>query len=153
MVVYRLYRRALGVGLDGVGGRYRSGRWNVKGRATVYCAGSAALAILERLVQVDPELLPADLMLARIEIPVAVGIEAIESFASLPRRWQSLAALSITRRIGSSWLAAKSAAVLRVPSAIVPEESNFLLNPAHPEYPPLAVQARRGFRFDSRLFV
>jgi RES domain-containing protein len=153
MLVYRLYRRALGVGLDGAGGRYRSGRWNVKGAAAVYCAGSAALAILERLVQVDPELLPEDLMLARIEIPVTVGIEAIESLASLPRRWQSLGALLATRRIGSSWLAAKSAAVLRVPSAIVPEQSNFLLNPAHPAHARIDIQARRGFRFDSRLFV
>lgn len=149
-IVWRLYRRAYGVGLDGAGGRFAAGRWNHKGKPIVYTAGSASLCILERLVHLDPSLLPADLMLARIEIPS--GIKA-ERTGTLPRNWFTLANLAHTRRIGMAWLASGTSAILEVPSAIVPEETNALLNPAHPDSAKFRVTARRQFRFDERLFV
>jgi RES domain-containing protein len=153
IVVWRIHRAAFGVGLDGAGGRAGSGRWNMKGAPIVYTAGAASLAILERLVNTDPDLLPSDLRLTRIEVPDTVPVEDLSGRAKLPARWRTLANLVLTRRIGMQWLAANDSAVLRVPSAIVPEESNFLLNPAHLAYPLIRARNSRPFRFDVRLFV
>jgi RES domain-containing protein len=151
-VVWRIHRAAFGVGLDGAGGRAASGRWNVKGAPIVYTAGTASLAILERLVNSDPDLLPSDLRLTQIEIPDDLPVEDLSRRAKLPARWRAVN-LALTRRIGMQWLASNHGAVLRVPSAIVPEESNFLLNPAHRTHPLIRARKSRPFRFDDRLFV
>jgi RES domain-containing protein len=153
IVVWRIHRAAYGVGLDGAGGRAGSGRWNVKGAPLVYTAGAASLAILERLVNSDPDLLPSDLRLTQIEIPDDVPVEDWSRRAKLPTRWRAPANMALTRRIGMQWLASNDSAVLRVPSAIVPEESNFLLNPAHSAHPLIRARRSRPFRFDARLFM
>jgi len=153
VIVWRIHRRAYGVGLDGVGGRAASGRWNTRGPPIVYTAGTAALAVLERLVNIDPDLLPSDLVLTRIEIAEDVRVEDVRSRAKLPRRWHLMSHISLTRQFGMSWLSSLSSAVLQVPSAIVPEEDNFLLNPSHPDHARIRAKGSRGFRFDLRLFA
>lgn len=153
IVVWRIHRAAYGVGLDGAGGRAASGRWNVKGAPIVYTAGAASLCILERLVNTDPDLLPPDLRLTRIEIPDDVPVADLSRRAKLPARWRVPANTALTRTIGMQWLVSNDSAVLRVPSAIVPEESNFLLNPAHVAHPLIRARKSRAFRFDDRVFL
>ena len=153
MTVWRIHRAAYGVGLDGTGGRVASGRWSVRGAPIVYTAGTAALAVLERLVNTDPDLLPPDLVLTRIEIPEDIRVGEARARVKLPQRWNSMRHLWLTRQAGMSWLSSLSSAVLQVPSAIVSEESNFLLNPLHPEHPRIRARKSRAFRFDWRLFI
>jgi RES domain-containing protein len=128
--------------LSGTGARLYGGRWNSPGRAMVYAAETAALAVLEVRVHLDltPDLLPDDYVLTAIEC----GAPAIETVTALP---------DDPRSFGDRWLAEARTPVLRVPSFIVPESVNLLLNPAHPDAGLFAVESQRPFRFDERLWL
>jgi RES domain-containing protein len=132
----------------GNGARKYGGRWNSPGTAVVYTAQSQSLAALEVLVHLDsPELLHKY---------VFIGVELDESRLSevphsrLPRNWQADPPSAELRRIGDQWAADAMSAVLRVPSALVPNESNFLLNPVHPDFEKLSIGKPVSFQFDPR---
>lgn len=153
MIAWRIHRAALGVGLNGSGGRFASGRWHFKGVPVVYAAGTASLAVLERLVNTSADFLPPDLVLSKIHISEAVKVADVRELAKLPRRWRRLSELPVTRQIGMKWLRSRESAVLAVPSAIVTEELNFIINPVHPDHDRIRLARSRAFRFDDRLFV
>ena len=147
--MWRLYRAAYGPGLDGIGGVFAEGRWHERGARVVYFGASAAIVVLEALAHTDPDLLPDDLQLAYFEFPkVTHGITAGE-IAALPVNW--IQDETATRRIGARWWAGLLSALLIVPSAIVPEEANYVLNPAHPDAQSLQLVRERPFTFDTRL--
>lgn len=112
----------------------------------MYTAGSLALACLELLVNVDYESTFAEY--------VAIPVEFNESLvlrlprASLPEEWEGSRGLPRARAIGDAWLARGSSAVLDVPSRVVPEEPNYLLNPEHPGVASVRIGRPRAFRFD-----
>lgn len=141
MRLWRLAREAHSA-LDGEGARMFGGRWNSPGRPVVYCAGSAALAVLEVRVHLDLplDLLPEDYRLVVIETG-DVGYEDAQPQAT-----------ETARVFGDKWLASGRSAILRVPSVIVPEEWNVLINPLHPHAQHIQVESQRPFVFDSRLF-
>ncbi len=147
MRVWRLARRAHAA-LDGEGARLQGGRWNSPGRPLVYSSSHLSLAALEALVHFDLDVVPEDLRAFAIEIPDALAQEQV-SADNLPSGWtrQEFA----TRALGDEWLAAARTPVLVVPSAIIPEETNVLVNPAHPATPGVAVTASRRFVYDPRL--
>ncbi|MGH7154729.1 MAG: RES family NAD+ phosphorylase [Acetobacteraceae bacterium] len=122
-------------------GRY-GGRWNTPGRPVVYAASGAALAVLEVRVHLDltPELLPDDTVLLAIDL----GDVAVEELADLP---------ADPAAFGDAWLAAQRTPVPRVPSVIVPESPNLLLDPAHPAAGQARIVHRRRFAFDHRLWL
>lgn len=148
MRVWRIARAVHGTP-DGEGARLYGGRWNSPGRAVVYTASSRALAVLERLVATDPEELPDDLALFDIDIPEEAVVESVSS-ADLPPAWQRPRNPQC-RRTGDEWLVSARSLVLAVPSAVVPEEPNLLINPTHPDAPAVQVAAERPFTFDARL--
>jgi RES domain-containing protein len=148
--VYRI-TRAPYADLTGEGARLAGGRWNRAGRAAVYASESRALAILESLVHVQPHRLPSDLVLLRVAIPEQLRRESW-SLAELPEGWREIGADAALDR-GDAWLRQGSAAVLRVPSVLVPEEYNVVLNPAHPEHSRIRVMEVVPFRFDARLLA
>ncbi len=135
--------------LDGQGARKHGGRWNRPGRSAVYASSSRALAILELLARVDREV-PAGLLLLTIDIPDGAPVERLQLDA-LPKDWQARPAPESCRRVGDDWLASAKSLVLAVPSVLVPEESNLLLNPKHGGFSAVAVVAERPFSFDPRL--
>lgn len=139
--LWRLAREAHAA-LDGEGARRFGGRWNSPGHPVVYCAGSAALAVLEVRVHLDLplDLLPADYRLFTLKIPAA-------AFEDAPP-----GALAEARRFGDAWLRAGRTAMLRVPSLIVPEAWNVLINPRHPQASRVQIVSHRAFAFDPRLF-
>jgi len=143
-VLWRLYRAAHGPGLDGIGGMFADGRWHNRGDLVVYFGGTAAICVLERLAHADPDLLPGDLRLARFEFPGTV-----EPCGALPQNWAQHE--SATRAIGGEWRQAAASSMLVVPSAILPEELNFVFNPKHGEALLLRQVSERPFRFDARL--
>jgi RES domain-containing protein len=115
----------------------------------VYFGGSAAIVLLERLAHTDPDLLPNDLRLALFEFSEPVLETNVEELAKLPADW--IHDENATRRIGGQWRRHGSSCLLTVPSAILPEESNFVLNPGHPEAKRLRLVRGRRFTFDPRL--
>jgi len=140
---WRLARKTF-ARLDGAGARLFGGRWNRRGQAVVYSAENLSLAVLEVIVHLELALedFPADYVKIAIEIPDALGIERIET---LPRT------AAQTLEIGASWYASGTAVGLLVPSVIVPEEHNLLLNPGHPDFQRVKALPARPFRFDPRL--
>ncbi|MEH0198308.1 RES family NAD+ phosphorylase [Caulobacter sp. CCNWLY153] len=141
MIVHRI-AKAAHVGLDGEGARLYGGRWNSPGRPMLYAAASPSLAVLEVLVHLDlpPDLLPLDYRLLWIHVPDDAPSLALEA---VPR--DSVA-------IGDAFLIAGEALCLRVPSQVVPQEINTLINPRHPAFAGVRVEREEPFRFDPRLF-
>jgi RES domain-containing protein len=147
--LWRLYRAQYGPGLDGIGGTFADGRWHNRGELVVYFGGSAAIVVLERLAHTDPDLLPDDLRLALYEFSEPVSASQIEEYGELPSDWTRDE--NLTRAIGRRWRQQSTTCVLGVPSAILPEEFNFVLNPQHPDSKHLRLVRERGFSFDARL--
>ena len=123
------------------------GRWHHAGQPIVYLAESAAGALLEVCVHTSANDVPPDFILLKIEAP-EIQVQAIQR-DELPDGWQSQ--LEFTRDLGTAWLQKKNTALLRVPSAIVPETVNFLLNPAHRDAKKFRIVEALQYPFDVRL--
>jgi RES domain-containing protein len=150
MVLWRLTRRPP-ADLSGRGGELADGRWHTRGRPVVYCATSAALAVLEVRVHLDLplDLVPDDYVLMRIAAPDHLEVRTVSS-GDLPDGWRSRE--DLCRPIGDAWLEEGSTALLSVPSSIVEVEGNTLLNPRHPEARYVTVAEVTPFGWDERLF-
>lgn len=138
--------------LAGAGGLRAGGRWHSPGRPIVYCAEHPASALLEILAHLDVAnlaALPDGYQLLEIAVPDALEIESLPTHA-LTLKWQSDEAS--TQAIGDRWLARRSSALLRVPSALVPKVWNYLINPSHPDAALLNITAAVRYPFDTRLF-
>lgn len=137
--------------LNGVGGLYVSGRWHTKGHPIVYCTLNPATALLETLVRmgIDSEDRPERFQVLRIEGPDSLSIEKIE-LTSLSPDWAE--DVSITQTIGNGWLKEGRSLLLQVPSVLVPETCNVLVNTQHAEANLLKIAATYQHAFDARLF-
>jgi RES domain-containing protein len=133
---------------DGEGARLYGGRWNPRGIRIVYSAQSASLCALEVLANSGS--LPRNMILIEIEIPASVSMETVD-LATLPEGWDGAVPVDDTRVIGRDWQLRDDSAVLSVPSAIVPRERNYLLNPAHRDFSRIEFAAPVLFQFDPRL--
>ena len=151
MRVWRICRESFAADpLSGRGGLVTSGRWHSKGRRVTYATGALSLAALEVLVHTDKSMLPADLVRLEIDVPDKLKLTRID-VKSLPRDWRMYPAPAELQRLGDDWLSTGPTAVLQVPSAVIPEEFNFLLNPAQTDAPKIRVVSKESFAFDSRL--
>ncbi len=116
----------------------------------VYTSGTLALAMIEKLVHLDPDVMPLGQLAIEIEVPDAV-IEVL-SRRRLPRHWRRVPAPPGTQRLGDTWAASRTSAVLAVPSVVVPSELNYLINPLHRDARRVRVVGIRPLTFDPRLF-
>ncbi len=135
---------------SGEGARKYGGRWNSPGRPMVYLGGSRALTALELLVHLTtPTSRSKPFRLMEVKIPE----EFIADYPAgiLPDDWRDHPPGMHTMEIGDDWLQAGSQLALRVPSTIIPEETNLLLNPLHPKFSKLEVSTGSHFSFDPRL--
>lgn len=148
--LWRVTKRAhAATAFDGKAAARYGGRWNSPGHRVVYASGTKSLALLEILVHLD----------IGVPLPrfVAFNFEVDERaitrlpVARLPREWRGARGLAITRALGDDWLTSARSLVLAVPSAIVPEESNYLLNPLHPSWRRLRFGRPVPFLLDPRL--
>lgn len=119
---------------SGEGARLYGGRWNPKGVAMVYTAHTQSLALLEMLVQDSP------LRAHYVMIP-----------ASLPADWREITARGELQQLGATWPQMRTSAVLAVPSAVVPAETNYLLNPDHTDFVHVGIGAHEELLTDPRL--
>lgn len=141
--------------LSGKGAKSSGGRWNRPGVALVYTSGSAALACIETVVHIGAGALPLNRYLVRIDIPDEVFAQRtlFENLAPISRRvgWDAEPAGRASLDLGGAWVAAGDTAILQVPSVIIPEEPNFLINPAHPDAVTITATKLRRFQYDRRL--
>jgi RES domain-containing protein len=135
--------------LSGIGGLRAAGRWHSQGRRIVYLADHSSSALLEMLVHMDRDLMPATYQLLRIVVPADIAVETLD--AELPADWRSQTLTS--REIGDRWLDRSANALLRVPSAISAKGNNYLLNPEHPDAAKIAVAEIIKAPFDPRLLA
>jgi RES domain-containing protein len=151
MIVWRLCKKKhAGDPLSGGGARLFGGRWNHKGVRVAYCSSTLSLATLEMLVHVDLPDLPTDLQAIEIEIPDGVPMKTIAA-STLPAGWQDTPGPDELKDIGTAWVAVGTELVLAVPSAVVPHESNYLVNPDHPDIKRVTIMAPTPFSMDPRL--
>lgn len=137
--------------LSGTGARFTGGRWNDKGVAMVYTSTSRALACLETIVHLNAGGLPLNRYLVEINIPDDLwAIAQAETATSLPVGWDAEPCGRASIAFGSAWAATKSSTLLLVPSVIVPEETNVLINPAHPDAAAITSRKIRKWLYDPR---
>ena len=150
-LVYRICKtKYAATAFDGEGAFRFGGRWNGRGTRMIYTAGSLALAALEMLVHLDDD----DLILAYSYIAADIPAELIlpvKVFRSLPKNWSTSPTPGSLQKLGDDWVREQVSAVLEVPTAIVPREKNYLLNPAHPDFAKIKLEKPKRFVFDERL--
>lgn len=136
--------------LDGRGGLIADGRWHFQGTPVVYLAESPAGALVEVLVHLELDItsLPVGYKLLKIEAPSDLLPENLKE-TEIPSRWRGDP--RVTAELGTNWLKRGRVALLRVPSAIVPETFNVVLNPLHPDAAKLKIVWHRRYPWDSRL--
>ncbi|MDQ3223142.1 MAG: RES family NAD+ phosphorylase [Gemmatimonadota bacterium] len=134
---------------DGEGARLHGGRWNSPGTRIAYASDSIALAALEVLAQLQSTAVLQTYVLASIRFPEEL-VEVLRA-NSLPKGWRRFPSPPENHAIGDSWAAAGRSLVLRVPSAIIPPASNFLINPAHADLSRVVIERPERFTFDTRL--
>jgi RES domain-containing protein len=141
--------RFAGEAFSGEGARLYGGRWNSAGHPVVYAAGSRALAVLEMLVHLEAPQLLERYQLFEAVLPESLITELAEK--ELPRDWRDDPVPRSAQAVGDAWIEKASSAVLRVPSVLIPEEHNYLLNPKHPDFEKVQISAAQNFHFDPRL--
>jgi RES domain-containing protein len=138
----------------GEGARLGGGRWNHIGTPVIYVSESLSLAALETFVHFTRR----DIKLSRslysvyFEIPDSLKIEKL-SIEKLPHEWRTSPPIDSTKAIGTKWVRELSSAVLKVPSAIIPEEYNFVLNPKHKDFDKIKIGEPQIFMFDERMWT
>jgi RES domain-containing protein len=135
---------------DGEGSYRYGGRWSSPGTRLAYASEHQSLAMLEYFVHLDPEDAPDDLVLATADIPDNVSRERIEA-RKMPAHWRDVPAPPELAQIGDEFVKKAEHCVLLVPSALAVNENNWLINPRHPEFKQIVVNAPEPLRYDPRI--
>jgi RES domain-containing protein len=147
---WRIVKRKLAAeAFSGEGARLYGGRWNSPGVRMIYTAESRSLAALEILVHLESPDLLSQYVVFEVSFDASLTTRTEESV--LPGDWQAEPPPASLRAIGDAWATARSSAVLQVPSAIIPDESLFLLNPVHQDFAKLKIGQALSFRIDPRI--
>jgi RES domain-containing protein len=150
--VYRIVRKPYSKApLDGEGAFRFGGRWSSPGTRLAYTAEHLSLAVIEYLVHIDPLDPPKDLVVVTAEIPAGVSRKTV-STSALPPDWRRFPAPYELASFGDRFARDGAAAILIVPSALAPAESNWLINPAHSDVSKVRLHEAEPFEYDSRFF-
>jgi len=150
MIIYRLATEKYKNDLSGMGAKIFGGRWNSVGAAVLYTTENISLAVLEILVRTDTHFIPLSYHLIKIEIAESVIPKAI-TIDKLKKDWKD--DIGYTRFIGDEFIKSNNHLFLKVPSAVVDQENNFIINPEHTDFKKVKVTAVKKFQFDKRLFL
>jgi RES domain-containing protein len=150
MIVYRLTTGEFMNDLSGTGAKLYGGRWNSPGLPALYTTEHISLAVLEILVHVKSYKRPLDYHLITIHLPEKESYTTIEQ-QKLKASWKD--DIAYAQFIGDEFLRTQQSLVLKVPSAIIEQENNFIVNPAHPDASKIKIQSSKVFTFDKRLYL
>lgn len=138
--------------LGGEGAKITGGRWNRPGTPVVYCATNKSLAALETIVHLGATGLPLNRYLVRVDVPARIwNTRHVHPGGVFPVGWDSLPAGKVSLDLGDDWLRGCTTALFEVPSVIVPDESNILINPNHPKAAKIRATKVRKWTYDGRL--
>lgn len=135
---------------NGQGAKLFGGRWNSPGVAVVYGSEHKSLAALEHLVHLNPRM---PNRFTAFSFQFSDSLVKKISARELPKHWRQEPPPPATQQIGDVWARESRSAILAVPSIIIPEELNYLLNPAHPDFKKIALGKPQDFVFDARLLT
>jgi RES domain-containing protein len=142
--------RHVAAAFSGEGAAKAGGRWNSRGVAVVYASATRSLAALETLVHLNPPVMfPCRII--RVEFDER-WVERLP-WATLPSNWKMEPPPFSTRQLGDDWSRSSRSAILALPSAIIPDETNYVLNPAHPDFKKITIGKPAPFTFDPRLLA
>ena len=151
--VYRVLRRRYASSpFDGEGAYRYGGRWSSPGTRLCYTSEHQSLALLEYFVHLDKDDPPADLVIARAEVPHGLARERVEA-DELPRNWREAVAPAQLARVGDDFVRRGEHCLLAVPSVVAPEENNCLINPEHPDFKRIVMSGVAPVNYDPRMFV
>tara|TARA_B110000046_G_scaffold185186_1_gene225937 strand:+ start:638 stop:1096 length:459 start_codon:yes stop_codon:yes gene_type:complete len=151
MRVFRLSKRKYSKELNGKGAAKSGNRWNSKGTEIIYTAESRALAMAEVAVHLTLATLPSDYVMIEIEIPDNIIIKEI-ILKELDEDWNNHPPNSNTQKIGDEFIDSIKECLLKVPSAVVQGDSNYLINPYHTDFKKIKIIEITDFPFDKRIF-
>lgn len=151
MQVFRIAKTRHIRDLSGIGAMLHGGRWNHKNIPAIYSSENRSLAAVEFLVHVPLSIIPKNLSIACLEIPDDIVPEQI-SMSRLPNNWRDYPAPPELADLDSEWALSTRSLLLRVPSVVVADEFNILINPKHSEISRVAISHVENFVFDRRLF-
>lgn len=151
MKLFRISKTKYINDLSGIGAQLYGGRWNEKGVRVIYTSESRSLAVLEFLVHVSMINIPKDISIIQIDLPDNIKPSVINT-SFLPLNWKSYPSFDILAKIGTRWLKSGKTLLLKVPSVIIENEYNFLINPTHPDFSIIKKKKAVNFNFDTRLF-
>lgn len=151
MQVYRLSRKKYADELSGIGASKSGNRWNSKGTEIIYCADSRALAMAEVSVHISLTTLPEDFVMMEIYIPDFIKLQSLEE-NNLMQGWNYFPHSYKTQKIGDTFIAENKFCILKVPSAVVKGDFNYLINPHHKDFKKIEILNFYKFPFDVRLF-
>ena len=151
MKVFRLTRKKYRDPLSGKGAAIRGARWNSAGTEVLYTSSSRALAMTEVLVHLDRNIIPKDFVMVQVEIPDN-PIAATVPVDELPQNWNAFPYMEETQNLGDTFILKQENLILKVPSAIVAGDYNYLINTAHPLFKKIRIDSMSDFPIDLRLF-
>jgi RES domain-containing protein len=151
MIVYRLVRKKYGFALSGDGAKNAGGRWNSIDLPLIYTSDSRALCTAEVAVSLPIGIFPHDYEMLLIEIPDELLILEI-NIIDLPQGWRKFPYLKKTVQLGDEFIFENKYPVMKVPSAVVPGDFNYLINPRHPDFQKIKVLSQEPYDLDERFF-
>jgi RES domain-containing protein len=151
MKVYRLSKEKYKTDLSGKGAELAGGRWNSKGIPMLYTSESRALCTAEIAVHTPLGILPTDYHLVTIEIPDTFEILELDT-TTLPSDWKTSPPLGSTQDLGDEFINHGKYLIMKVPSAVIQGDFNYLFNPMHKLISEVKIKATEPFEFDERLF-
>jgi len=151
MILFRLAKQKYSDDFSGLDAELTGGRWNNKGTRILYTSDSRALCTAEIAVHMPIGLIPKDYYLITLEVPDTVTLHLIDS-KSLPERWMDFPYSDITQDIGEDFISKGDFLILKVPSAVVQGDHNYLINPGHKEFDKVRLTGKEKFNFDECLF-
>lgn len=150
MQAWRISKRQYALDRLGSGARISGGRWNSPGVAAIYAGITPEITAMEKLVHTG-YILPADLVLVRLDLPEKSSLYEHRALVDLPQGWDALPGSTSAVDIGNAFVNAGIYLGMIVPSSVMPEARNIVLNPNHPEFANVGMTIIRSFEFDSRL--
>jgi RES domain-containing protein len=149
MLVFRICKSDHADDLSGAGSKLFGGRWNSKGHPVLYTSSTRALAALEVLVHIPATIPLSDYIVSTIELPESSMQEVTHD--DIRKEYELKGLNAGFAQIGDTWLAGNTSLILKVPSIIIREEYNYLVNPAHPLFLKVKIKEKKPFVFDARL--
>ena len=151
MEVYRITQEFFARDLTGNGARLYGGRWNSEGVFALYASESRSLALLENIVHTPIAIFREKIyLIVSIYIPDDAGIRVVDA-ADLPQSWDAFDANPVARNYGDAFFKRAEHLLLKVPSVLMPEEFNYILNPLMPAMKAVKIIKTRQLIFNDRL--